>query len=308
METEKKQLDRRELIKLGAGALGVTAGALVIGCGGSAGLSTSTGTATATGSTGGTGGGSDTNYLNFLLNLEYLKAQYYAIGVSGTPLTGSGFLNSNITGLPSSAVSFNNLNIRYMFSSFQRDDTDHVTALQSLLGSSAITQPSINFNAFSSFATTLGLSSFSAFASEEDFILGAFYFEDAIVTAQYGVLASLTSAKNVTSVTGLMAADCYHAGAVRDTVFNYGSDAFSKANSLSGLRGSLGGNNDSPPVPNPVLPSIAAVSQTGLIYARVPTEVQNIMVLSSTASKGGFYPSGLSGIGTITGALRRPPR
>jgi ferritin-like protein len=308
MDRESPELDRRQLLKMGAGAAGVVAGALVIGCGGSAGLST-TGTATAStatgGSTGGTGGGfADSDYFNFLLNLEYIKAEYYLLGATGVGLqtSDSGPTPGTVNG--GSIVSFVTPSVQNLMVNLATDELLHVRTLRGINGSSAVSMPSLDFtNGFTAMAAAAGVGTFNAFASEQNFLLGAYFFEDVAITAQYGIQSLMTSPTDMVTVGGIFGADSYHAGAIRYALFVEGSTSLQIASQISGLRSSLGGGADAPPAVTTGILNVAPHDTNGFIYARTTREVEDILYLSQTAALGAFFPAGFNG--NIVSSLKR---
>ena len=193
-----RALSRRNFLA-GAGAVG--AASVLAGCSNSA---PTTITAPITTSTAYT----DTDVLNFALNLEYLEAQYYLRGATGFGLIaadtgGAGTVNGG-SKVPVTAAQQNILNeIAY-------DEQQHVRFLRTALGAAAVGMPTIDLvNGFSSAVTaansvtaaTAALPlipvAFNPFGSFDQFIVGAFVFEDVGVTAYSGA-AGLISAAGVT--------------------------------------------------------------------------------------------------------------
>jgi hypothetical protein len=88
---------------------------------------------------------SDSDILNFALNLEYLEANYYLIGTTGSGLSGdqtSGKGNEGkVTG--GSMVNFKNTAVKEYMSEIADDELSHVLFLRSALGSGKVAQPSI---------------------------------------------------------------------------------------------------------------------------------------------------------------------
>jgi len=290
MDTPSSLLDRRSLVLAGIGTL---AGGLMIGCGGSAGLSHGT---TSTTSGGDGSGSTDADYLNFALNLEYLTAEYYLRG-----MTGSGLSDSDIGTSPGAvdggrAVSFATPLLRTVFQEFATEEQLHVRTLRSLLGTAAVARPAISFtNAFAAVGVATGITGFDPFADEDSFLLGAFLFEDLAVTAYYGLLSTLTVTTDVTSAVGIMGAECYHAGAIRKTIYDIGTATQTNAGRISTWRAGLGNGKDQQ-VSNGILANVAPTdSTTGYVFARSSREVLNVLYLTANVSAGGFFPNGLNG-------------
>lgn len=296
MDTLSKEIDRRSLVKGGFTAgLATLAGGLLIGCGGSAGLSGGT-TSTSTTSGGGGGGTTSVDLFNFALNLEYLEAEFYLRALSGQGLSESdiGTNPGAVTG--GSAVGFSTPLLRTVIQELASEELLHVRTLRSLLGSSAVARPAINFTAaFASIASLTGITGFDPFADEQSLFLGAFFLEDLGVTAYNGALASLTTSTEVQSAAGLMGAECYHSGVVRRVLYEMAGTAQSNAGRLSSLRASLGNGKDQA-LANGTLANLSQTdTTTGLVFSRTTREVLNVLYLSANAATGGFFPNGLNG-------------
>jgi Ferritin-like domain len=128
---------------------------------------------------------SDSAILNFALNLEYLEANYYSYAANGTAISsslmgGTGTQGGISGGAP---VPFKTPGIQQLAQEIASDELKHVTFLRSALGSSAVSQPAIDLTAsFTAAAQAAGVvpagTTFNPFANEDDFLLGAFIFED----------------------------------------------------------------------------------------------------------------------------------
>ena len=153
-------------------------------------------------------GVSDTDILNFALNLEYLEAEFYNYAVNGkgidqqgVTLTGTGTLGPTQGGAQVS------LSDPMMFAVAQQlayDELSHVQLLRSALGKDAIAKPAINLAALE-----LG------FRSPAEFLTLARAFEDTGMSA-YGGAAPLITSKDVLGTAArILAAEAQHTGALR---------------------------------------------------------------------------------------------
>jgi len=316
----ERRLNRRNFLT-GIGAAG--AAAALAGCGSNGQPMGGTGTTTYT----------DTDILNFALNLEYLEAEFYLHAATGSGLASADAGSSpgtvtggaQVTGLTSTQQNILN-EIAY-------DEQQHVRFLRSALGSAAVARPAIDLtNSFNALAAAAGIAStFNPFGSFDAFVVGAFIFEDVGVTAYAGA-APLISTAGITSgylaaAAGIMAVEAYHAAYVRTylTAQAIASSSYpylGYANKVSTLRATLGGGNETAlTVPTGTAPFtstiptassiVAATSANAIAYARTTDQVLHIVYgsLSNTSgatasaagvAKGAFFPNGLNGNITVT--------
>ena len=203
----------------------------------------------------------DADILNFALNLEYLEANFYYLAAFGTTIdkanaastaagapliTLSGTVGTAGTVSGGSQVPFTTIQVASYAIETAVEEGKHVQLLLSALGSAAVAQPALNlgtsFQTLAAAAQIPGGASFSPYANDETFLVGAYVFEDVGVTAYHGAASLLTSASNLTTAAGIMAVEAYHAGLVRTTI-NYidptGANIGAYTNLISTLRASL---------------------------------------------------------------------
>jgi hypothetical protein len=203
----------------------------------------------------------DADILNFALNLEYLEANFYYLAAFGTTIdkanaassaagapliTLSGTVGTAGTVSGGSQVPFSTIPVASYAIETAVEEGKHVQLLLTALGSSAVAQPAINlgtsFQTLAAAAKIPGGSSFSPYANDETFLVGAYVFEDVGVTAYHGAAPLLTSAANLTTAAGILAVEAYHAGLIRTTI-NYldptGATIGGYTNLISALRASL---------------------------------------------------------------------
>ncbi len=153
-------------------------------------------------------GVSDTDILNFALNLEYLEAEFYNYAVNGKGIDQQGVsvTGSGAPGLTQGGAKVP-LSDPMMIAVAQQlayDELSHVQLLRSALGKDAIAKPVINLGA-------LGL----GFRSPAEFLTLARAFEDTGMSA-YGGAAPLISSKDILGTAArILAAEAQHTGALR---------------------------------------------------------------------------------------------
>jgi hypothetical protein len=313
LELSKRRIDRRNFLA-GIGAAG--AASVLAGCGGSSLATPPAGTSY-----------TDTDILNFALNLEYLEAEFYLHAATGSGLAtadagsnpGTVTGGAQVTGLSSAQQNILN-EIAY-------DEQQHVRFLRSALGSAAVARPAIDItNSFNALAAAAGIAStFNPYADFNHFLVGAFIFEDVGVTAYAGAAPLISTAGiaagYLAAAAGIMAVEAYHAAYVRTALtgnaITLGTTAYpylTYANQVATLRATLGGSNETMlTVPSGttsptsiVTPSaiVAATSANAIAYARNTDQVLHIVYGTAGAGagvkSGGFFPSGLNGNITVT--------
>ncbi|WP_114228245.1 MULTISPECIES: ferritin-like domain-containing protein [Sphingomonas] len=261
----------------------------------------------------------DADILNFALNLEYLEAQFYSYAV-----TGAGLPNSSLTGTGTQGavtggrqVNFTDPVVAQYAKEIAQDEVAHVNFLRQALGTAAVAQPAIDVGtdpngAFSSAARAAGLvgpgQSFDPYASDENFLLGAFIFEDVGVTAYKGAAPLIGNSTYKEAAAGILAVEAYHAAIVRTTLYRKGIqtpaliDATEKiSNARDQLDNALDDDQGIAPIGDQS--NIVPLDSNGLVFGRTTGDVLNIVYLNPGAvSKGGFFPNGVNGNITVSSA------
>ncbi|MBA3914032.1 MAG: ferritin-like domain-containing protein [Acidobacteriales bacterium] len=150
---------------------------------------------------------SDTDILNFALNLEYLEAEFYLMATWGTTLEGLGILKASDTTGPTTGgkmVNFSGANVSFVASGLRTDEMNHVIYLRSTLGSAAVKKPAINLDA-------LGY----GFANVNDFLKLGRQFEDVGVSAYLGAAPLIVSKTYLAAAGAILATEAQHSGQVR---------------------------------------------------------------------------------------------
>ena len=199
---------------------------------------------------------SDTDILNFALNLEYLESNFYYLAAFGTtidvgnasstaasaPVLGiSGVTGSNASGSTAGVVANAGVSGAPALSTYKVpfanpvyaayavetavEEGKHVAALRSALGTLAVAQPAMNLTPglFDALAGLAGIPSslrpFNPYANEAYFLLGAYIFEDVGVSAYHGAAPLITGKSTILPVAaGILAVEAYHAGLIRTSL------------------------------------------------------------------------------------------
>jgi len=313
----KRRSDRRRFMRMAAGAGAVGGLAMLGACGSDDNdvivLPTPTPTATA-------GSVTDADVLNFALQLEYLEAQFYSYAAFGAGLSSSlqagtgtqGSVATSTSGQPRQ-VAFQDPLVAQYAREIAYDEIAHVTFLRNALGSSAVAQPAINLSgdangAFTAAARAAGVigstGTFDPYASDENFLLAAYIFEDVGVTAYMGGVTLLSNKTFVEAAAGIHAAEAYHAGLVRSVIYRKGlsnGTLITAANQISDARDSLDGSTDldqgiTVTANGVTSANIVPADSNAVAFVRTPQQVLNIAYLNKAAvTGGGFFPSGLNG-------------
>jgi hypothetical protein len=262
---------------------------------------------------------SDADILNFALNLEYLEAQFYSFAVSGAGLPNSSLTGTGTQGAVTGGrqVNFTDPVVAQYAREIAQDEIAHVNFLRTALGSAAVAQPAIDIGtdpagAFSSAARAAGLigegQSFDPYANDENFLLGAFIFEDVGVTAYRGAAPLLANKTFLEASAGLLAVEAYHAAIVRTTLFRKGIQTpalIDATEAISNARDTVDNPIDDDQGIRPIgnQSNIVPVDQNGLVFARTTGDVLNIAYLNAgSVQAGGFFPAGVNGTIRVSSA------
>ena len=245
-------------------------------------------------------GVTDLDILNFALNLEYLEAEFYLHAAFGYGLSRNDIDGPTTPGAVSGGrqVNFATAAFAGYAREIARDEQNHVKFLRAALGPARVSRPQIDIDfAFTAAARAAGLVSrsdtFDVYASEANFLLGAFIFEDVGVTAYKGAAPLLQNKDYLAAAAGLLAVEAYHAAEVRTLLFSLGY--FVQTQRISNLRDSVDGADDlDQGIGNMSNPNIVPTDANSLVFSRTPQQVLPIVYLGGQTS-GGFFPAGLNG-------------
>jgi len=233
----------------------------------------------------------DTDILNFALNLEYLEAEFYTVATTGTTIAQAGI---GVDGMGNPGPTTGGQKVRLqpndgdkdrddektrklseIAEQVTRDEQTHVTLLRGALGSAAIAKPAINLDA-------LGF----GFRNFRQFLQLARAFEDVGVSA-YGGAAPLITSKDILATAARIAlTEALHSGTFRLLV------------AVNNVQTSPVDGLDILPPPSGT--QYFEVDQQALAIVRTPSQVLAIVYGNGAAgtSGGGFFPNGVNG--TIT--------
>ena len=297
----ERRKERREFFRTAIGA------AAVAGAGGAL---------TFAGSAGAQSAPTDVDVLNFALNLEYLEAEFYNVAVFGTTLTVAQTTGTGTPGIATGGrkVVFTDAVVAQYAKEIAQDEVAHVNFLRAQLGASAVAQPAIDIgvtptSAFSNAARAAGLigagDAFDVYATDENFLLGAYIFEDVGVTAYKGAAPLITNKTYLEAAAGILAVEAYHASLIRTVLYAKGVATPSlrtSADAISNARDSLDGTSDLDQGISPTgsgataMSNIVPLDVNGLAFSRTTGQVLNIVYLNKNAvGMGGFFPAGVNG-------------
>lgn len=263
----------------------------------------------------------DADVLNFALNLEYLEAEFYAYAATGSGLPAASRTGAGTQGavIPGHQVPFTDPLVAQYAREIAADELAHVNFLRRNLGTAAVAEPAIDVgfgptSAFSSAARAAGLVgagvAFDPYASDENFLLGAFIFEDVGVTAYKGAAPLITNKTFLEAAAGILAVEAYHAALVRTVLYGKGisvappptQDLITATERISNARDSLDSTTDvdqgvrATGSGTTAVSNIVPLDADGIAYSRSAADVLNIVYLNAGAvSMGGFFPNGVNG-------------
>ena len=220
---------------------------------------------------------SDIDILNFLLNLEYLQAEFYTKATTGQTLAQVGI---PVSGVGNSGPTIGGAAVQLTFADdprdiaveIARDEQRHVRALRAVLGANAIAKPEINLDA-------LGLVS-----SLKLFMWRARQLEDLGLSAYDGVAPMFESKTAVGTATRVALVEGQHTGYMRFFSFitGFGSPIIDSHDVLPPPSGSKFFSNDN----------------LSLAVVRTPSEVLAFLYHNNTSgtTSGGYFPQGVNGM------------
>jgi len=295
--------ERREFFRAALGAAAVTAaGASALA------LATSASAATI----------ADNDIFVFLVQLDYLAGEYFSYATTGASLPAALLTGqtADTVGAATGArqVTFTDPVVAQYANEITQDLVANITYIRTQLGTDGIrSQPAIDLgtsatSAFGKLATAAGIATAGAFdpyASDGNFLLGAFMIEDVIVTAYIGALSVISDKTLLAAATGILATHAHHAAVIRALLYAKGATTASlrtSADAISNVRDLFDGTTDldqgiSPAtVGGNLVSNVTPAAANGSILARSVGNVLNEFYLNSASvSLGGFFTAGVNG-------------
>ena len=140
----------------------------------------------------------------------------------------------------------------------------------------------------------MGPPMFDPFANEDNFLLGAYVFEDVGVTAYKGAAALIANRVVLEAAAGILAVEAYHAGNIRTQLFLRG--LVEPAQRISDLRDAADGPADlDQGIVMGGRANIVPTDGNGIAFSRSAAQVLNIVYLGGAAANFGFFPNLLNG-------------
>lgn len=265
----------------------------------------------------------DTDMMVLMIQLHYLQAEFYSRAVLGVPLatalvTGKGTLGT-VTG--PRPVTFTDAVLGEMMREIAVEKIDQVVRLRAILDSATPARPDLNLavDANGTF-TRYGIDAApvttpatapiitDVYANQEQFLLGAFILEDAVMVAWRGIATLMTNAANIDIAAGMLAGSSHHVATIRAQLFIRGGASGSTLRQasirLSDLRDSYSPVDDDRGVSAGLTASsglnVADVNPSdgeGEVYGRLPNLTINVFYMTRVVTTaGGFFPTGLNGV------------
>ena len=301
-----KALSRRKFL---AGAGTTAAAAFVVGCSSSSPATTPTPTPTPTPLD-----IPDNDILNFALNLEYLEAEFYLYAATGAGLsTADALTGAGTTIVPPgiAAVPWTSPIYAQYAAEIAQDELNHVRYIQAAITGNKgtpVPRPALDLTFFAPLAVAAGITTtptFNPFDGTNDFLIGAFVFEDVGVTAYSGAAPLLSNNNILNAAAGIQAVEAYHAAEIRTLIVATSAASNDQtyiniANKVSALRAVLGGGNETALSVSSI---VAADPTNAIAFHRTTDQVLHIVYGAAGGaglSKGGFFPNGLNGNISVT--------
>lgn len=261
---------------------------------------------------------SDTNILEFPLNLEYMEADFFLFGALGRGLD---YIQPNLTGGGPPPIGARRANlsplIRDIIAQFGYQEVGHVRAIKSTVP--GFPRPLLNLSK-EAFADVMNSAFdrplyplFDPYANDINYLLASYVIPYVGLTGYVGANPLLKSVTAKQLLAGLLGVEAGQDAVIRtllykratERVIPYGISVAEFTNRISELRDRLGhaGLRDEGLIVPPNLGAegrtsgnILSANASSLSYARTPAEILRIVYQTgSEHCPGGFYPLGANG-------------
>lgn len=214
----------------------------------------------------------------FMLNLEYLEAEYCA-GMD--------------------RVEFSDPAFKEFAQEIMDDERSHIELHKEKLGAAAVDQPDLDIQgALTAVARMAGLVGEDEIwdpSNEINFFLGSVLIKDAVVMAYVGAVQQISDERLLYDVSGILATEAYHMGMARSLLYLAGPGAREAYATLVEAKNKLGIYNKEQPISVDGKANFVPSDESGRVLMYPPREVLNIVMLKEGATEGGFFPSGMRG-------------
>ena len=191
-----------------------------------------------------------------------------------------------------------------MRSEIAQDEIAHVTFLRTALGTAAVAQPAdrrrhrpdrrLQQRGAARPGWSRPATAFDPYASDDNFLLGAFIFEDVGVTAYKGASPLLTNKTYLEAAAGILAVEAYHAAIVRTALYAKGvatpalthvgrRDLQRARQPRRRRRDDRPGHLADSPASTARRSNIVPLDANGIAYSRSTGQVLNIVYLNNAA-------------------------
>lgn len=264
---------------------------------------------------------SDIEALNFILNLEYLLAQFASAAVATVVpvdrLTGNGVAGTPV--IPGRAVTFTDTALQSAIIEFAADSRNHLVPIRVIIGALSVRQPLIDISAgpnapFSVAMQRAGVvaagATFDPYASEENFLYAMFLLKNISVAAYRGLAPTISNRVVLQNFTGILGTESIHASVIRSYLYARGATTprlRENAEKIAAFQRSLNGGQAFLGVA-PTTRGYPGSSSTGVVANLTPTQangevagrsaaqtLNQLYLTSSSVTSGGFFPEGVNG-------------